>query len=77
MYVLFGAYQNGFGWQVPFKMQDYHFWDLAAALNFTYLPIGDKAEGKTDLNHLLLLQTLAEFLGKICLDLQNLSKMNA
>lgn len=29
--------------QVPFKMQDYHFWDLAAALNFTYLPIGDKA----------------------------------
>eukprot|EP00435_Cladocopium_sp_Y103_P000939 s1647_g1.t1 len=28
--------------QVPFKMQDYHFWDLAAALNFTYLPIGDK-----------------------------------
>jgi len=30
-------------WQVPFKMQDYHFWDLAAALNFTYLPIGDKA----------------------------------
>eukprot|EP00438_Fugacium_kawagutii_P012681 Skav207523 [mRNA] locus=scaffold907:263229:301472:+ [translate_table: standard] len=31
--------------QVPFKMQDYHFWDLAAALNFTYLPIGDKAAG--------------------------------
>lgn len=28
--------------QVPFKMQDYHFWDLAAALNFTYLPVGDK-----------------------------------
>ncbi|CAJ1330810.1 unnamed protein product [Effrenium voratum] len=28
--------------QVPFKMQDYHFWDLAAALNFTYMPIGDK-----------------------------------
>lgn len=31
--------------QVPFKMQDYHFWDLAAALNFTYLPVGDKVRG--------------------------------
>lgn len=30
--------------QVPFKMQDYHFWDLAAALNFTYLPLGDKVK---------------------------------
>jgi len=30
--------------QVPFKMQDYHFWDLAAALNFTYLPVGDKVK---------------------------------
>lgn len=30
--------------QVPFKMQDYHFWDLAAALNFTYLPVGDKVQ---------------------------------
>eukprot|EP00933_Yihiella_yeosuensis_P036851 TRINITY_DN3066_c1_g3_i1.p1 TRINITY_DN3066_c1_g3~~TRINITY_DN3066_c1_g3_i1.p1 ORF type:complete len:1485 (+),score=281.53 TRINITY_DN3066_c1_g3_i1:270-4724(+) len=29
--------------QVPYKMQNYHFWDLAAALNFTYLPVGDKA----------------------------------
>jgi hypothetical protein len=33
--------------QVPYKMQNYHFWDLAAALNFTYLPVGDKVDAET------------------------------
>ena len=45
--------------QVPFKMQDYHFWDLAAALNFTYLPVGDKAPFTISVNFFLPWQTVA------------------
>lgn len=45
--------------QVPFKMQDYHFWDLAAALNFTYLPIGDKVM-PNEYDHQLALDPMTE-----------------
>eukprot|EP00931_Biecheleriopsis_adriatica_P030558 TRINITY_DN1800_c0_g1_i1.p1 TRINITY_DN1800_c0_g1~~TRINITY_DN1800_c0_g1_i1.p1 ORF type:complete len:1473 (+),score=315.86 TRINITY_DN1800_c0_g1_i1:60-4478(+) len=45
--------------QVPFKMQDYHFWDLAAALNFSYVPVGDKVKSN-EYDHKLALDPMTE-----------------
>lgn len=38
--------------QVPFGLQDYHFRDLAGALNFTYIPVGQQVRS-SEFNHSL------------------------
>eukprot|EP00442_Polarella_glacialis_P051119 CAMPEP_0115092538 /NCGR_PEP_ID=MMETSP0227-20121206/26829_1 /TAXON_ID=89957 /ORGANISM="Polarella glacialis, Strain CCMP 1383" /LENGTH=1481 /DNA_ID=CAMNT_0002484383 /DNA_START=21 /DNA_END=4466 /DNA_ORIENTATION=+ len=45
--------------QVPFKLQDYHFWDLSAALNFTYMPVGDKVTS-AQYDHVLATDPMTE-----------------